>query len=266
MISVLSQTVLRGSSDELHYIIKDGASTDSTMSKIRKVALEYVKFPNITIEIISQVDEGMYDALASSFQDLPQGDVYSYINAGDYYSIFAFEIVAEIFTSNDVQFLTGLSCVYNEKNHLLSCILPYRYDQALLLAGYYGTVLPHVQQESTFWGFKLHKTICLDSLKKMRLAGDYLLWKSFIYYEPLYIVSAYLGGFKIHMGQLTGGGQKEYKQEIRQLAESGSGFMLLKAIVYQFCWLLPNLLKKKISKQIFEYDHSNMVYKIRSFD
>jgi len=174
LTTVLSQSVFKDRSNQLYYIIKDGGSTDTTMEKVRKIALEYSKYPNITIDIISQSDSGMYDALAMSFQNLPDGDVYSYINAGDYYSLFAFEIVAEIFMVNDIQFLTGLNCIYNEKNHLLSCHLPYKYKKSLLLTGCYGTVLPHVQQESTFWGPKLHRTIDLDCLKNTKLAGDYL--------------------------------------------------------------------------------------------
>jgi glycosyltransferase involved in cell wall biosynthesis len=262
MVSVLSQSVFKDRSNQLHYIVKDGGSTDTTIEKVRQIALEYNNYPNITIEIISQADSGIYDALAISFRNLHEGDVYSYINAGDYYSLFAFEIVAEIFTVYKVQFLTGLNCVYNEKNHLISCHLPYRYKKSLMLAGCYGTILPHVQQESTFWGPKLHGIIDLDRLRKTRLAGDYLLWKTFIKYEQLYIVSAHLGGFKIHKGQLTENSHTEYKNEVRLLANTGSLCTFLAALVYKICWLVPNKVKKRLSKQIFEYDHMSKVYKI----
>jgi glycosyltransferase involved in cell wall biosynthesis len=265
MVSVLSQSVFKDRSNQLFYIIKDGCSTDSTVAKVKKIALVYSKCPNITIEVISEIDNGMYDAISTSFQNLPQGDVYSYINAGDYYSLFAFEIVTEIFTMNDVHFLTGLNCVYNEKNHLLSCLLPYKYKKSLLLAGCYGTILPHVQQESTFWTSKLHGTIDLDRLKKTKLAGDYFLWKTFIIYEQLYIVSAQLGGFKIHNGQLTENSHAEYKDEVRKLAEPGSVVIFLTALIYKIYWLLPNKLKKRLSKHIFEYDHLDKIYKIKKF-
>ncbi|TKB26460.1 glycosyltransferase [Desulfopila sp. IMCC35006] len=260
--SVLSQTVFKDRSNQLHYIVKDGGSTDKTIQKVKQTAFEYNNYPNINIEIISQADTGMYDALATSFRNLPEGNVYSYINAGDYYSLFAFEIVAEIFKVNDVQFLTGLSCVYNEKNHLISCHLPYKYKKSLMLAGCYGTILPHVQQESTFWGPKLQRIVDLESLRNTRLAGDYLLWKTFIGYEPLYIVSAHLGGFKIHKGQLTENSQIEYKNEVRQIADSSSLIIFLTALVYKICWLFPNKLKKILSKNIFYYEHLSKVYKV----
>lgn len=262
LISVLSQSVLKDGSSQLHYIVKDGSSNDGTMEIIEKIASDYRYFKNITIEIKSQVDNGMYDALAMSFKNLPEGDVYSYINAGDYYSVFAFEIVREIFTLKRVQFLTGLNCIYNVRNHLLRCDLPYKYKKSLMMAGYYGTMLPHVQQESTFWGRKLHTTIDLDCLKKARLAGDYLLWKTFFKYEQLYIVSAQLGGFKIHKGQLTENSYKEYREEINQLAERGTILSFLTALIYRLCWLLPNKIKIRLSKHTFEYDHIKKIYNL----
>lgn len=258
--SVLNQTALQNVSNRLHYTIKDGNSSDTTMDKIRAIVLECENHQNITIEVVSGEDKGMYDALASSFQGLPQGDVYSYLNAGDYYSPFAFEIVSEIFEKHAVHFLTGLSCVYNEKNHLLSCILPFKYDKELLQAGYYGTILPHVQQESTFWSNNLHQSINLDILKNAKLAGDYYLWRNFVQYEPLYIVAAYLGGFKIHQGQLSEDTQKEYREEIRKLADSGTLWMHFKALAYKVFWFFPNKIKKRLSKQIFEYDHIKKRY------
>lgn len=264
IISVLSQSVFKDRSNQLYYIVKDGGSIDTTMQKITKIAIEYSKYSNITIDVVSETDNGMYDAIATSFQKLPQGDVYSYINAGDYYSHFAFEIVAEIFTGNNIQFLTGLSCVYNEKNHLISCQLPYKYKKSLMVSGCYGTILPHVQQESTFWGEKLHEVIDIDSLKNTRLAGDFLLWKTFIKYEKLYIVSAHLGGFKIHKGQLTENSYTEYKQEVRQLAENGSALVYFIALVYKICWSLPDIFKKHFSNQIYEFDNLEMIYKIKN--
>ncbi len=265
LISVLSQSVFKDKTNQLFYFVKDGGSTDTTLVKVRAIASKYAKSSNIQIEIISQPDSGMYDALAISFKNLPQGDIYSYINAGDYYSPFAFEIVNEIFTENNVQFLTGLNCVYNEKNHLLSCHLPYKYKKSLLLAGCYGTMLPHVQQESTFWGPRLHQKIDVESLGVKKLAGDFYIWKTFIKYAKLYIVSAQLGGFKIHKGQLTENSKREYKTEVKELAEPGSIWLLLIVIIDKIIWMFPNKLKKRLSNEIFEYDHKDMKYKIVSY-
>jgi len=260
ILSVLTQSVFIDGSNELYYIIKDGGSDDTTLEKVATIAREYREVPNITIEIITKKDNGLYDALATSFQTLPRGNIYSYINAGDYYSPFAFEIVAEIFTTHNIQFLTGLNCVCNEKNHLLSCHLPFKYKKSLLLSGCYGTVLPNIQQESTFWGPRLHREIDFDCLKYTILAGDYLLWKTFITHEQLYIVSAQLAGFKIHKGQLTERSQAEYKEEVRQLSGQRSIATLFTALMYRLFWYLPNKLKITFSKQIFVYNHNRQAY------
>ncbi len=57
MESVLSQTALAMGSVDLQYIIVDGASTDETLAVARS-------FSHPGLEIISEPDFGVYDALA----------------------------------------------------------------------------------------------------------------------------------------------------------------------------------------------------------
>ena len=218
---------------------------------------------NIQINYYSENDSGMYDALAKGFEsERDTSDIYSYINAGDYYSQYAFEIVAEIFDHNHVHFITGINCWYNEKSHLIHFSFPFSYNKNLLLKGYYGTVLPHIQQESTFWGCKVHKKIDLNKLRECRLAGDYYLWKTFIKDTPLYIVSACLGGFKYHKGQLSSKFADEYKEEIASIAITPAPLDYLIAYVYKIMNNVPVAIKKKLSSHTFEYDNGHQVYKL----
>lgn len=260
--SLLSQSVFKNPSNQLFYVLKDGGSTDKTVDKAR--SLFQKSGQNITTEIISGPDKGMYDALSTGLRKLPDGDIYSYINAGDYYSQYAFEIVADILCKEDVNFLTGLRCLYNEKNHLIGCSLPYKYDKNLFLKGFYGTFLPHVQQESTFWNHNLHKTIDFNQLKSFELAGDYYLWKNFIEKSPLYIVSAHLGGFKIHENQLSANYAGHYSKELKRIADKALWLDYLRAYREFIMWNLPDRLKKKFSKYIFSYDHNAREYKNNS--
>lgn len=195
MRSVLSQTLLKTGEHELHYVVQDGGSSDKTLDIASRIANEFSDYKNIVVKIHSEADNGMYEALSKGFRSLSRADIYHYINAGDYYSPYAFEFVFEVFSEHTIQFLTGLECEYNDKNHLINARLPFSYNKSLLLSGMYGTILPFIQQESTFWHYELQKLIDLEALGKMNFAGDFILWRTFIEHTKFYIVNCISGRF-----------------------------------------------------------------------
>ncbi|MEH6592735.1 MAG: glycosyltransferase [Halioglobus sp.] len=262
MLSVLTQSVLRTPGHSLVYRIRDGGSSDDTAAIVQRVLANFADRENINIEFVSEKDAGMYDALASGLEGDRGADIYSYINAGDFYSEHAFDVVADIFSNHPVQFLTGFSVVYNQHSHLVACRLPFAYHRGLMLKGFYGTLLPHVQQESTFWGAELHRSIDFTALRACRLAGDYALWKGFIRQAPLYIVSSWLGGFKRHDGQLSQTFAAGYESEIRTLADARAWYDHCMAWAYKLMNYLPPGLNKRLSSHTFEYDHSLDCYRL----
>lgn len=260
--SVLSQSLLHSNRCSLHYIIKDAGSTDNTINEVQGLLAEFADRDNITVQWISEKDRGMYDAIATAFRRLPGGDVYCYINAGDYYSPHAFEIVAEIFSGNGVSFLTGLNCWYNESNHFIGCMMPYRYDKNLLRKGFYAGFLPFIQQESTFWSRELQERIDVDRLSEIKLAGDHFLWLTFIERAPLFVVNAWLGGFKIQKGQLSQRFFRQYVDEMRDLSERRSIRDYVSAYVQKFLWRLPDETKRRLSNHIFSYNNNARRYEL----
>lgn len=262
--SVLTQSVFEKAEFSLSYLIADGGSVDDTVNIIQRIISQFSHKKNIQISYFSKDDSGMYDALANGFEaEINSSDIYSYLNAGDYYSKHAFEIVSDIFNkNNDVHFLTGLNSWYNENSHLINFSLPLSYDKNLMHKGLYGKVLPFVQQESTFWDKQLHNEINFDEFRALKLAGDYYLWKIFIQDSPLYIVSAWLGGFKIHSGQLSSTLNEEYHKEVENLAVKPSIFDYIIAYTHKLIWYAPNKIKKRLSNHIFEYDHVCHEYRL----
>ena len=260
MLSVLRQTIFRRKDCSLCYVIRDGGSSDRTGEIVKQVVTKFIDHKNIKIVYLSEEDSGMYDALAKGFKNDVDSDVYSYINAGDYYSPYAFEIVFEIFSEYEVYFLTGINTVYNSKSHLVNFFLPFEYNKYFLLKGLYGTVFPFVQQESTFWHRTVHEKLNLNKLKDFKYAGDYYLWSEFINDTPLYIVSAWLGGFKRHKQQLSSVYLGEYKTEIRKITSTPSRIDYLLAYIYKLLNYLPNGIKKKLSQHMFYFDHSQQKY------
>jgi glycosyltransferase involved in cell wall biosynthesis len=95
MLSVLNQNAVINEIVELDYILVDGGSKDNTL----KIINSFTSKKNISIKVISEKDNGMYDALSKGLS-ASTGDVQAYINAGDLYNLNAFQIVCELFSIN----------------------------------------------------------------------------------------------------------------------------------------------------------------------
>ena len=195
MLSVLRQSAVLSGRVELDYWIIDGGSTDDTAAIVEKHRRPGVNF-------VSERDHGMYDALVKGFRRV-SGDICCYINAGDYYHPAAFDVVLDVMADRSVSWLTGMYVIYNEKSQVVLAQQPHRRFRKWIRRGYYGRLLAHIQQESTFWRSELFSEVDFERLPKLRLAGDFYLWHSFARAQELTIVSSYLGGFKRHAGQLS---------------------------------------------------------------
>ncbi len=259
--SVLSQ---RGSF-EIEYVIVDGGSTDKTVSIVQryKEAVESGRFPfkchQVSITWLSEKDEGIYDALAKGFR-LVTGDVVAYINSDDFYLPNAFSTVAEIFERYpDVEWLTGMITCYNEKGQIIDCLLPFKFGRGFIQKGICGTILPFIQQESTFWKSKLITELDLNLLKKHKFAGDFYMWYTFSKHTDLHIIYSCLGGFRFRPGQLSKQ-RDNYFMEFLSVAEKRSAADVMRAYLYKVVtYLAPNLVKRILNKKIIYYRGSQWV-------
>jgi glycosyltransferase involved in cell wall biosynthesis len=247
--SVIGQSAILSGRVELEYIICDGNSTDSTVSIIEN----YGK-GNGAIKLYSGPDTGMYSALAMGLER-SSGDIVAYLNAGDFYNRYAFDIVLDLFEQKQVRWLTGYNVHYNEKSYFLNVKLPFRYRREFFAAGFYGTKLIFVQQESTFWDASLNSCLDCESLAGFKYAGDYYIWSQFAKECDLQIVEAYLGGFRIEKGQLSGN-REAYLQEMMSLTARPHLLQHVLAAFDRIMWYAPVELKKWFNKDgLFRYDH-----------
>lgn len=259
--SILLQSAFLSADNSLHYVIQDGGSTDGTLDVIRSIFEKYRGRDNFNLEVFSDPDGGMYDALSKGFKRLVDGDVYSYLNAGDYYSKFAVDIVWDIMRNGEAKFLTGFDVWYNQRGDLTNISLPFFYDEHLVRCGLYGDGLPWIQQESTFWSQEMHELIPLSDLSRFKLAGDYFIWRTFVDHSPLRIVSAYLGGFKYHIGQQSETSMTSYLSEMKEICDHPTFKCRAKAIVLKIIWVMtPDKLKMLLNQDIFFFDHLNGRY------
>jgi hypothetical protein len=209
--SILAQSALRSGRVRLQYLVCDGGSTDRTVERVRQVA-------GAAATVLSEPDRGMYDALAKGLRRA-EGDVVSYLNAGDLYHPAAFDVVADLFETGRVRWLTGLNVNCNRRHQVIRTLLPWGYRREHVRRGVYGLAVPEmIQQESTFWERALHRTVDFERLASCRLAGDFYLWWCFASAAELDVVDSHLGSFTQHPGQQSTD-LEGYRREMRALAD-----------------------------------------------
>jgi glycosyltransferase involved in cell wall biosynthesis len=213
------QSVITQKGDfEIEYFIIDGGSTDGTLEIIERYAkmIDSGSFvpscQKVSLTYISEPDHGMYDALVKGFR-MVTGDIIAYINSDDYYQPNAFSAVEGVFNRfPEVEWIIGMQLFYNEQGNITHTWVPYKYGRTWILKGMYGTILPFIQQESTFWRKELLNRVDVDRLKTFRFAGDFYLWHTFAHYTDLYLVKTLLGGFRTSSNQLSKQMDKYYEE------------------------------------------------------
>lgn len=247
--SVIGQSAILSGRAELEYIICDGNSSDGTVSIV-----DSYRNGNGAIKFFSESDTGMYAALAKGLKRA-SGDIVAYLNAGDFYNRQAFDIVLDLFEQKQVLWLTGYNVHYNDKSYFLNVKLPFKYRRDFFASGFYGTKLIFVQQESTFWDASLNTCLDYERLASYRYAGDYYLWSRFAMECDLKIVEAYLGGFRIENGQLSGN-REAYLKEMSSFIANPGLFKHMLATFDRIMWYAPVEFKKWFNKDgLFRYDH-----------
>lgn len=97
------QSVISQEYDNFEYIIVDGSSEDSTIEKIQAIVS---KFPG-RIRLISEKDNGIYDAMNKGIKFVETGYVY-FLNSGDtFYDSLVLRNVNEVLTNERADILFG---------------------------------------------------------------------------------------------------------------------------------------------------------------
>jgi len=107
MLETCIHSALDQNYPNFEHIVVDGGSTDGTLDLLKKYS---------HIRVISERDEGMYDALNKGIA-LASGDVISFLNTDDLYGKDAFHSVASLFDDENVWAVAGNAIVFsNEVN------------------------------------------------------------------------------------------------------------------------------------------------------
>lgn len=255
---------------EIEYWLIDGGSSDNSVEiirdyikKIKKSKLK-IACKKVTINLISEKDGGMYDALVKGLIR-GSGDVVAYINSDDFYMPGAFQTVKEIFNKySDISWLTGIQTMYNSRSQIVRTFVPFVYRKDLVTQGFYnGYLLPFVQQESTFWRSDLNKLIDYSELSEFKLAGDYYIWTEFAKSYDLRIVECVLSGYRRTTTQKTKIELRGYFDELKKIVKKKTILSWPKYIFDLLgSYLIPDRFKRYINKNIIYFDYKNNSWKI----
>lgn len=240
----------------IDYIIIDNNSTDKTLEILEsyKRALDSgsvrIHCLGVAFNYISEPDTGMYDALSKGMH-MCKGEYISYINSDDFYLPNALSVVANIFKKEQIKWLTGIPSLYNKDGAIKPTNTPCVYKSSCILAGVYGNLLPHIQQESTFWKRELCGELSFDKLANFKYAGDYYLWNTFAKTNELYTVNAQLSGFREHEDNMSLD-INEYNSEFNSITDDRLGIVDYPGI------LIYMILFKLFGNKILKY-YSNVI-------
>lgn len=193
--SIYSQSAIINRRCNLQHIVCDGGSSDHSKEVVSSYPCS---------EFLSEADSGMYDALAKGLSRV-DGDIVGYLNAGDVLFPWAFDVLLEVFSNQDVQWVTGYHTHINGQGQVTASWKPSRFRKEFVSNGFYAdpSYPCGIQQESTFWSLPLNRKIDFLKIKSFKLAGDYFIWTEFAKHADLHSIMSPLGAFLIHGGQLS---------------------------------------------------------------
>ncbi|MFX0092781.1 MAG: glycosyltransferase [Candidatus Hodarchaeota archaeon] len=237
------KSILAQSFKHWEHVIIDGKSTDKTVAIVKKYSES-----DSRIKLISETDEGMYDALIKAL-DRINAPICSWINADDIIMPRAFELVTHFMIKKNVNWVTGIPAKINKQDMLYILniesipvvsglhwiLMPLWYPQQLIRAGlFHGRALGWIQQEGTFFKTNLYRKIDrkrLSFIRKQHYAGDFFLWTEFAKYSRLQTIPSVLAAFRTHQTNLSVN-LEEYFNEIKN-----GGFYILPRILARLIWI-----------------------------
>jgi len=238
---------------EIESIVVDGGSSDSTLSIAReyKEKIESHAYPlkcnAIEVKIISEKDEGMYDAINKGFK-IATGDIYAWINSDDCYKQSAFRDIASVFKAfSDISWVKGItSFSENETYTKGKCFV---YNQDWLAKGYHGTIAYFVHQDSVFWKKSLWNKVGSIPVK-YKYAGDYWLWIQFAKYSPLFSLNTPVSVFRKREGQLSAD-MTRYREEQKKIAQVKGVQVFIIKLFFMFSRFSPQTISDTLYRILF---------------
>ena len=180
------------------HVVVDGGSEDDTCGIVtRRAAVDS------RVSLLRRPGAGLYKALFAGFDTRALGEtVLTWLNADDRLTPWALESACEAMKGpTAARWVTGLPAVWDRRN-VLRAVLPAGWtDRRLIAAGWrHDDAFGCLQQEGSFFSADLLQSLSADeraAVEALKLAGDFLLWRSFARRTRLHVLPSVLGGFRV---------------------------------------------------------------------
>ena len=221
----ISSVVNQAGPFNIHYHIQDGGSTDGTWERVqwwkRHVASShFLRHCNeILFTAAQEEDTGLYDAIVKGFEKThpPSHGFMTWINADDLLFQGALALVADFekqFPSEKASWVGGATALVKDSRIISFWDTP-KPTKALRHGLCEGTHWEFLQQEGVFFrGWLWRAAKAHKWMPKMKLAGDWNLWRLFAQHASLVQCNYPIGAFRVREGQLSGTQRGNYIQEI----------------------------------------------------
>jgi glycosyltransferase involved in cell wall biosynthesis/SAM-dependent methyltransferase len=239
----------------LEFIIIDGGSTDDTLSIIERLQRDST-FSNKISRVISEPDQGMYDAIAKGFSQAT-GEILAYLNADDLLEGGALVAVGNYFARHP-----KVSVIYHEDTVLVN---GWKYPNARQPKNI-GTVdllNKHILfQDGVFFRRSAYQAI--SGLRRdLKLAGDYDLWLRLSAQFTFVRRPGHVSCFRIRQGQLSENLESYYQEVDCSRNDFLARASQLRKLYWQFqakCRFLSQYLSVFLKKDrlFFPIDFANM--------
>lgn len=204
LIEATLRSVLSQDYSDLEYIVVDGGSTDDTLQTIEHVC-DDAALPNKITKLISEPDEGMYDAIAKGFSKAT-GDVLGYLNADDLLEAGALASIGGYFSANP-----KINVIYHEDAVLVD---GWKYPNVRQPRGISTTDLlnKHIlYQDGVFFRRSAYEAV--GGLRRdLKLAGDYDLWLRLSLRNRFVRRPGHVSCFRMRPGQLSTDMESYYRE------------------------------------------------------
>jgi glycosyltransferase involved in cell wall biosynthesis len=189
------KSVLNQKYKNFEYIIVDGKSNDRTSIILNKYKSK--------INIISEKDHGMYDAIKKGFK-VAKGKYFMWLNSDDFLKDNCSLLNAYNYLKKyKKEWITGNISFVTESEKKIKTYFPLIYPRFIIKAGLaHGCFWGFIQQENTIFSQRLYKKSGgINNVYKM--AGDYDLWRRFANFEKITPVPISIAVQRKWKGQLT---------------------------------------------------------------
>ncbi len=270
-VSTIDQTVLsvfsQAGSFSIRYHIQDGGSSDGTTERLLywQHRLSQGHFPlqcnNVVFTFATEPDSGMYDAITKAFSKMgipPQGYM-TWVNADDMLmpgALAVLQAVAMQLTVKHVEWLGGSVAVFKDDFpvYLGDRPLPTAVIKSGLCDGIHWD---YVQQEGTFFSGELWlKSGAAETIRNLKFAGDYYLWRLFAQHARFYQLLWPLGAFRLREGQISQKHFDAYQNEIDAAIDLKERLKALKSFASENVTRL--VLKADYASGIFRSEEENV--------